>query len=146
MRQMLFAGLLTGLLACTGCFTNWRGEPELKTPSVVAAASKAPPVVRPEQITPENGHQICEAAPKQSSTLGISATNADIPLKDPHGRGWHSHVAGRPPSGERRRPAFFCAHAEAIGVRPSTRGRTMHLQQKQGTRPRHCLTHPTLLQ
>jgi len=61
MRQMLFAGLLTGLLACTGCFTNWHGEPELKTPSVVTTASKAPPLVRPEQITPENGHQICDA-------------------------------------------------------------------------------------
>jgi hypothetical protein len=61
MRRLLFAGLLTGLLACTGCFTNWNAEREVKTPPPVVAVSKAPPLVRPEQITPENGHQICDA-------------------------------------------------------------------------------------
>jgi len=61
MRKLLFAGMLTGLLACTGCFTNWNAEAEIKTPSAPVATSKAPPQVRPEQITPDNGHQICDA-------------------------------------------------------------------------------------
>lgn len=61
MRRMLLAGMYIGLLACTGCFTNWNAELESKTPNPAVATSKAPPPVRVEQITPENGHQICNA-------------------------------------------------------------------------------------
>jgi hypothetical protein len=62
MRRILFAGTMMGLLACAGCFTNWSSDIDTKTPpGGTDPISKAPPLVRPEQITPENGHQVCEA-------------------------------------------------------------------------------------
>jgi hypothetical protein len=61
MRRILFASTLAGLLACTGCFTSWNAQPEQKTLVPAEPTSKAPPLVRPEQITPDNGHQFCEA-------------------------------------------------------------------------------------
>ena len=63
MRRVLFAGMLMGLLTCTGCFTTWNSEHDLKTPSSATSSStsKAPPPVNAEQITPVNGHQICIA-------------------------------------------------------------------------------------
>jgi hypothetical protein len=61
MRRLVCTGLLFGMLACTGCFTNWNAGADVKTPSPPVVASKAPPLVRAEQITPENGHQICAA-------------------------------------------------------------------------------------
>jgi hypothetical protein len=59
MRTILRA-LAPGLLAAVGCFSP-QLQPEKSPASPPLTRSRPAPRVTPEQVTPENAHQKCEA-------------------------------------------------------------------------------------